>query len=82
MGESAAVLLGVVDEKITDAEFEVISTPAVKVGDEHPQYPGWHYTGRIGDDGSPLMINPQKAMWYRPDGFLRRIVLWLFGYRW
>ena len=61
-------------EKITDAEFEVLDGP-MRPGDEHPTRKGWFLTERLDRRGNPLWYKPPARYWrwLRPA----LLVVWL-----
>jgi hypothetical protein len=49
-------------EKVIDADFELVSGP-FREGDEHPDKPGWYWTGRKNAQGEWLWYKPPHPAW-------------------
>ena len=49
-------------EKVIDADFELVSGP-FREGDEHPDKPGWYWTGKKDEHGDWLWYQPPNRYW-------------------
>ena len=60
-----------------DWEYEVIGR-RYRVGQEHPGYPGWYFSGQYSYDGRALWTRPETAV-ERTRRLVLLIVLWSLG---
>lgn len=58
------------DEKITDAEFEVVGGP-YRVGEQHRKRRGWYFTGRYDAEGEALWM--RHPSWWKRRALVRRM---------